>query len=61
MDGEANRIDPDRWRALIMSFAQYYGLVDGRVRDSELGRIPEETYPRVGAETARGGVLIELP
>ena len=26
MEGEPNRIDPDKWRPLIMSFQQFYGL-----------------------------------
>jgi hypothetical protein len=26
MDGAENRIDPDKWRPLIMSFCQFYGL-----------------------------------
>src|SRR5262249_5718461 len=26
MDGHADRIDPDKWRPLIMSFQQFYGL-----------------------------------
>ncbi|SCO42558.1 uncharacterized protein FFNC_08590 [Fusarium fujikuroi] len=26
MEGYANRIDPDRWRPLIMSFQEFYGL-----------------------------------
>jgi flavin reductase (DIM6/NTAB) family NADH-FMN oxidoreductase RutF len=41
--GHANRIDPDKWRPLIMSFAHFYGLGE-RVWDSTLARIPEEAY-----------------
>ena len=41
---EPDRIDPDAWRPLIMSFQQFYGLGAGRLRPSELGRIPEEMY-----------------
>ena len=26
MEGQPNRIDPDKWRPLIMSFQQFYGL-----------------------------------
>jgi flavin reductase (DIM6/NTAB) family NADH-FMN oxidoreductase RutF len=44
MDGEPNRIDPDRWRPLIMSFQQFYGLAPGRLRHSRLGEIPERLY-----------------
>ena len=39
-----NRIDPDKWRPLIMSFAQYYGLAPGKVLPSKLADIPEERY-----------------
>jgi len=39
-----DRIDPDAWRPLIMSFQQFYGLADGRVRHSRLGEIPEALY-----------------
>ena len=45
--GERNRIDPDRWRPLIMSFQQFYGLTPDRLHDSTLARISEELYRRV--------------
>jgi len=41
--GHANRIDPDRWRPLIMSFQQFYGL-GGQVQPSRLSTIDEEWY-----------------
>lgn len=41
--GEANRIDPDKWRPLIMSFQQFYGLGE-RLLESRLGSIPEAMY-----------------
>lgn len=44
MDGEPNRIDPDKWRPLIMSFQQFYGLAPAKLRRSELGQIPESSY-----------------
>jgi flavin reductase (DIM6/NTAB) family NADH-FMN oxidoreductase RutF len=44
MDGEANRIDPDKWMPLIMSFQQFYALAPGKLQRSELGQISEETY-----------------
>jgi flavin reductase (DIM6/NTAB) family NADH-FMN oxidoreductase RutF len=43
MKGTANRIDPDRWRPLIMSFQHFYGLGD-RVHPSRLASIDEELY-----------------
>src|SRR4051794_23619877 len=44
MDGEADRIDPDKWRPLIMSFQHFYGLAPGTVYGSELAKIPEAAY-----------------
>jgi flavin reductase (DIM6/NTAB) family NADH-FMN oxidoreductase RutF len=41
---EPDRIDPDAWRPLIMSFQQFYGLGPDRLRPSELARIPEALY-----------------
>ncbi|KAI0205265.1 hypothetical protein F4808DRAFT_411093 [Astrocystis sublimbata] len=44
MEGHANRVDPHKWRPLIMSFQELYGLSGGKVTTSTLGRIPEEKY-----------------
>ncbi len=43
MAGTDHRIDPDRWRPLIMSFQHFYGLGD-RVHPSRLASIDEEFY-----------------
>lgn len=43
MDGHVNRIDPDKWSPLIMSFQQLYGL-SGQVHASKLAEIPEQAY-----------------
>jgi flavin reductase (DIM6/NTAB) family NADH-FMN oxidoreductase RutF len=43
MPGTDHRIDPDRWRPLIMSFQHFYGLGD-RVHPSRLASIDEELY-----------------
>ncbi len=43
MDGSTNRVDPDKWRPLIMSFQQFYGL-GPQLHDSKLGTVPEERY-----------------
>jgi flavin reductase (DIM6/NTAB) family NADH-FMN oxidoreductase RutF len=43
LPGHAHRIDPDRWRPLIMSFQQFYGLGE-RVLPSRLSTITEEWY-----------------
>ncbi|MFC4912765.1 flavin reductase family protein [Actinomadura gamaensis] len=57
MDGHENRIDPDRWRPLIMSFQKFYGLGE-QVHPSTLAEIPEHLYatpdiPRAAAASAR--------
>lgn len=41
--GLRNRIDPDAWRPLMMSFCHFYGL-GPRVGGSTLAEIPEEAY-----------------
>lgn len=43
-DGDPNRIDPDRWRPLIMSFQKFFGLADEQARLSRLSQIPESSY-----------------
>jgi flavin reductase (DIM6/NTAB) family NADH-FMN oxidoreductase RutF len=44
MADHPNRIDPDRWRPLIMSFQHFYGLADGRLVPSRLATVDEELY-----------------
>ncbi len=41
--GTENRIDPDRWRPLMMSFCEFYGL-GPRLHQSTLAQIPEVAY-----------------
>ena len=49
MTGHRDRIDPDRWRPLIMSFQRFYGL-SPEVHPSRLAEIPESSYrPRVSS------------
>jgi flavin reductase (DIM6/NTAB) family NADH-FMN oxidoreductase RutF len=43
MKGRPNRIDPNRWKPIIMSFCRYYG-VGPELAASKLARIPEEQY-----------------
>lgn len=43
MEGYHNRVDPDKWRPLIMSFQELYGL-GAKVCQSKLATIPEELY-----------------
>lgn len=43
MQGETDRIDPDKWRPLIMSFRQFYSL-GSRLHPSRLSEFPEELF-----------------
>ncbi|MCH9649283.1 MAG: flavin reductase family protein [Deltaproteobacteria bacterium] len=48
IEGHGNRIDPIKWRPLIMSFCQFFGL-GPMVHPSRLAEIPESAYrPRLG-------------
>jgi len=53
LNGEPNRIDPNRWRPLIMSFQQFYGLEGSQVHDSRLAEIPEHVYRGPDVDRAR--------
>lgn len=50
--GHADRIDPDRWRPLVMSFQRFYGL-GGQVHPSRLAGIDEDRYREPRAPAAR--------
>jgi flavin reductase (DIM6/NTAB) family NADH-FMN oxidoreductase RutF len=52
-NGEPNRIDPDKWRPLIMSFQKFFGLTDRRVHGSRLSQIPESLYKNMDIERSR--------
>ena len=43
MTGQEDRVDPERWRPLIMSFCQFFGLGE-MVHPSRLAEIPESAY-----------------
>jgi flavin reductase (DIM6/NTAB) family NADH-FMN oxidoreductase RutF len=43
MENQINRVDPDKWKPLIMSFQQYYSLGDN-VHTSTLAEISETAY-----------------
>lgn len=48
-DGQQDRVDPEKWRPLIMSFCQFFGL-GGILHPSTLAEIPESAYrPRPAA------------
>jgi flavin reductase (DIM6/NTAB) family NADH-FMN oxidoreductase RutF len=46
MDGESDKVDPDKWRPLIMSFQQFYGI-GNQIHRSTLAEIPEKLYKMV--------------
>ena len=50
--GEPNRIDPDRWEPLIMSFQKFYGL-SGQRHPSRLASIDEASYRSPDVDRAR--------
>ena len=43
LDGHENRVDPNKWRPLMMSFCRFYGLGE-EVFPSTLAEIPESSY-----------------
>jgi flavin reductase (DIM6/NTAB) family NADH-FMN oxidoreductase RutF len=53
MEGHVDRIDPDKWRPLIMSFQRFYGLTSHQVHDSTLGQVPEALYRSPDVDRAR--------
>ena len=52
-DGEPNRIDPDKWRPLIMSFQKFYGLADRQAHGSRLSQVAEALYKGADLERSR--------
>ncbi len=56
MTGVPDRIDPDKWRPLVMSFQQFYGL-GPQVHESTLAQIPEALYRGPDIERARAALL----
>lgn len=60
MVGNPDRIDPDKWRPLIMSFQEFYGL-GPKLHTSRLGEIPEEMYRTPDFERARESLGMTTP
>ncbi len=52
LSGHPNRVDPNKWRPLIMSFQHFYGLGPG-VHASTLAQIPEVLYRSPDVDRAR--------
>jgi flavin reductase (DIM6/NTAB) family NADH-FMN oxidoreductase RutF len=53
MGGDPNRVDPDRWRPLIMSFAKFYGLSSRQLLTSTLAQVSENIYRSPDVDRAR--------
>ncbi|KAB0640474.1 flavin reductase family protein [Burkholderia latens] len=53
MDGHPDRVDPDKWSPLIMSFQKFYGLAPRQVHASRLAEIPERAYRSPDIDRAR--------
>ena len=61
LEGHEDRIDPEKWRPLIMSFCQFFGL-GGSVHPSRLAQIPESSYrPRPKAESLSAEAVSSHP
>ncbi|HZB90068.1 MAG TPA: flavin reductase family protein [Stellaceae bacterium] len=56
MEGDPDRVDPDKWRPLIMSFQHFYGLEPRRRQPSTLAEIPERLYRGPDIDRARSEV-----
>jgi flavin reductase (DIM6/NTAB) family NADH-FMN oxidoreductase RutF len=51
MEGSNKRVDPDKWKPLIMSFQKFYSLTE-QVHESRLAEIPEILYHSPDMDTA---------
>lgn len=52
MDNNPNRVDPDKWKPLIMSFQEFYTLGD-KAHESTLAEIPENLYNAYDRKSAQ--------
>jgi flavin reductase (DIM6/NTAB) family NADH-FMN oxidoreductase RutF len=59
MNGHPNRVDPNKWRPLIMSFQQFYGL-GKQMHPSTLAEIPEHLYNTSDRQRAIDRTLGEM-
>jgi flavin reductase (DIM6/NTAB) family NADH-FMN oxidoreductase RutF len=60
MEGFENRIDPDKWQPMIMSFQELYGLKGKKVDESVLAKISEEEYRGFSNAAEVEGVQVEF-
>ncbi len=58
LEGDPNRVDPDEWRPLIMSFQKFYGL-GGQIHPSALASIPEAVYRSPDVDKARAAPMAD--
>jgi|SRR5215470_6078179 len=56
-----NHIDPDKWRPLIMSFQNFYGLAPKQLLESRLGQIPEKAYRSPDVDRGRSAARVVAP
>lgn len=61
MHNERDRVDPDRWRPLIMSFQKFYGLESKPLHDSRLSSIAEAMYRSPDMLRAREAHSLSAP
>ncbi|MGH2665818.1 flavin reductase family protein [Flavobacterium sp.] len=54
LDNNPNRVDPDKWKPLIMSFQEFYTL-GNKVHESTLAEIPENLYNTYDREFVLNG------
>jgi hypothetical protein len=57
MEGHKDKVDPNKWRPLIMSFCRFYGLGE-EIYESTLAKIPESSYRPV-AHMRREGIAAQ--
>jgi flavin reductase (DIM6/NTAB) family NADH-FMN oxidoreductase RutF len=57
MEGKPNRVDPDKWKPLIMSFQRFYGVGD-ELHPSTLAGVPEESYRMPDVARSRTAELV---
>lgn len=60
MEKNPNRVDPNKWKPLIMSFQQFYGLGE-QVHVSKLSTIPEDLYRSPDVERAKKTTKVIKP
>lgn len=53
LDGHPDRVDPSRWRPLLMSFQKFFGLASEEAHTSRLASVPESLYRSPDVEKAR--------